>query len=118
MKSQIKTQQENIKELLKLIEENPNLPIVPKVDSDIVADAGYAYWLGGFGLAEIDRYYQTDEKVYFENYDREELVEEEWDDIAETNPTITNEFAEIEAEKAVDKLEWVKCIAVSIVLPY
>lgn len=113
-----KPQQENVKELLKLISENPHLQIVSKVDSDIVADHGYSYWLGGFGNAEIDRYYRTDERVYFEKYDREELVEEEWYDIAEANPGFSDEVVEIEAEKAVDELEWIDCIAVSIVILY
>ena len=32
------SQQENLRELFALIEANPNLPIIPLVDSEIVAD--------------------------------------------------------------------------------
>lgn len=38
-------------ELMKLAQENPELPIVPIVDSEIVEDDGYARWLGSWGSA-------------------------------------------------------------------
>ncbi len=36
---------EKTKELLKLIEENPDLPIVPMVDAEVIGDDS-GYWLG------------------------------------------------------------------------
>lgn len=112
----MKTQNENIQELLRLIAENPDLPIVPKVDSDIIADEGYSCWLGGWGIAEVDRYIVDDEKCYFELYGREELVDREWDRLAERTD-LSDEQAAAEAEKAVDALKWIKCIAVRITAP-
>lgn len=43
------------KELLKLIKENPELPIVPFVDGSIGEDEGQ-YWLGSFEDAHINEY--------------------------------------------------------------
>lgn len=37
-------------ELLSLVEENPDLNIMCMVDSDIVADDGYAWWLGTINM--------------------------------------------------------------------
>lgn len=33
-------------ELLKLAEENPELPIIAEVDSEVVAEDGYIFWFG------------------------------------------------------------------------
>lgn len=61
-------------ELLKLVQENPTLPVVPLVDSEIVFDDGYCRWLGQFGdgysgeyTAYKDRYY-TDRDSFKERY--------------------------------------------------
>lgn len=34
------------KALLQIMSDNPNLEVLCKVDSDIVAEDGYAWWLG------------------------------------------------------------------------
>ena len=69
-------------DLIKLIQENPDLPIVPLVDGDICWDSGY--WLGSFGTASIEyigivgeRYYDDVESFKEAYYDRhdEELCE-------------------------------------------
>ena len=44
--------------------ENPNLEVVPMVDSEIVGD-GFGWWLGSFGKVEIDEIFSDNEKVYF-----------------------------------------------------
>ena len=36
-------------ELLKLVAENPDLPVVPMVDSEVCGGDEYGYWLGEFG---------------------------------------------------------------------
>ena len=109
----------NIENLLKLIKENPNLPIVPLVDSEIVADDCYTWWLGGWGNAEIKAYYQGREHIHFDDDDEEnvlndlvgcryshdpegrdiyDLSDEEWDALYKTVP-------------------WVKAIMVHITTP-
>ena len=55
-------QKERLEELFRLIKENPDLPILPMVDSEIVADDGYAQWTGSWGRAHIEEYYITEDK--------------------------------------------------------
>lgn len=63
-----------IKELIKVMQENPDLKVLCKVDSDIVAEDGYAWWLGEiddkWGI-EIDEYAIIQERVVFKS-------DEEW----------------------------------------
>lgn len=60
-------------EIIKLIEENPELPIVPMVDSEVVADDG-GYWLGKWKRCEVTEYYQGREYIHFRD-DDEEIAE-------------------------------------------
>ena len=41
------SEKENREKLFQLMRENPELPVVAMVDSEIVADDGYNRWLGG-----------------------------------------------------------------------
>lgn len=66
---------ENVAELLNLIKENPDLPIVPMVDSEIVASDEHTNWLGSFGKAEIDYVWDNGERIYFKSNDEEDLLE-------------------------------------------
>ncbi len=43
-------------ELLKLIQENPELPVVPMVAGEVVPNDEYGYWLGRWGKAKVDEY--------------------------------------------------------------
>ena len=57
---------ENIKDLLKLIEEHPDLPVIPMVGQDIVADCT-GEWVASFGKAEVKKmciYGENDYGVY------------------------------------------------------
>lgn len=36
----------NTEKFLKLVQENPGLPIVPMVDEEVVADDCSSYWMG------------------------------------------------------------------------
>ena len=42
-------------ELIKLIKENPDLPIIPMVNYEVVGD-GYAYWAAEFSSPQVDEY--------------------------------------------------------------
>lgn len=59
--------------IIKLIEENPDLPIIPMVDSEVVAD-DYGYWLGKWGRCEVTEYYLGREKVHFKDDDEEDVL--------------------------------------------
>lgn len=102
-------------ELFKLIQENPDLPIVPMADSEIVAD-DCGYWLGAWGRADVDEYviaersgkilFRSDNDVFgaLESY----MGYEEFETLPE---------AEGGCRPYYDKLPWTKAIIVYINLP-
>lgn len=58
-------QTQKIKELLALIEQNPTLPVVPMVESEIVCDDSCARWKGSWGAAEVTKYICGEEHIFF-----------------------------------------------------
>ena len=55
--------------LLKIITDNPDLPIVAMVDYEVVGD-GYGYWQGSISRVEVGEYTNYNDR-YFD--DREEF---------------------------------------------
>lgn len=107
----------NGKELLKLIEENPNLPIVPMVGTEVVCDDSYRYWLGDWGSYYVGEYvlYETKyESRFFD--DRADLKEVYYDDHydEERFDGMTEEEIQAITDKEVDDMNWVKAIIVYI----
>lgn len=109
-------QKEHVKELLKLIEENPNLRIVPMVDSEIVADDGFAWWVGSWGKAQVDEIYSSDERLYLRSEDEDTLVENLYDNMEVEGSLTDGEIYEL-AKKEVGGYKWEKVITVKIDLP-
>lgn len=105
----------NREELFKLMQENPDLPVVPMVDSDIVAD-DCGYWLGSWGWACVDEYFISEraERIFFKSDDdvfdtlERHLSYEEFEALPES---------EEECRPYYDKLPWTKAIIVYINLP-
>ncbi|MGN0456024.1 MAG: hypothetical protein ACI4F2_04120 [Acutalibacteraceae bacterium] len=62
---------ENIKKLIELIKENPDLPVVPVVNEEVVGDDG-SYYLGSFGLPYVEEYAVYNDRFFG---DREEFKE-------------------------------------------
>lgn len=99
----------NGEELFKLMQENPDLPVVPMVDSEVVCDDDCARWTGSWGSAWVDEYVTTDERILFRSDDdvddvlSETLCCEEYE-------SMTDE----EKEAAYDALPWIKAIIVNI----
>lgn len=111
--------QENIQNLLKLVQENPELPIVAMVNGEVVGGDEYGYWAGKFGKARIDEYLmpidgREDDGIYFKSdddvYDVLEryLPEKEWEALPESVNKCRPRY---------DALPWVKAIIVYIELP-
>lgn len=44
------------KELLELIKENPDLPILPMVNYEVCGSNNYIYWVGSFSKCWVDEY--------------------------------------------------------------
>lgn len=116
----IEKQQERFQKLLQLIKENPNLRIVPMVESEIVADDYYAYWIGNWGEAKIDEIYCSgdNERIYIRSEDEESLIDEVFNRIEaiETNKYLSDDELYKKAEKEVESYNWEKVIVVYITL--
>lgn len=109
----LEKQQSNVNKLLKLIKENPELEIVPMVDSEI-GGHDYSYYTAEWGAAEIDEYHCSDERIYFKEQDFEELVNEFIDNNHEEYNDLTDEELEKLSEEKINNLGWVKAIVVHI----
>lgn len=117
-----KEQRKNLKKLIKAMEKHPELPVVAMVDSDIVADDGYCWWLGKFGEVEIDKYIShEDYGVMFYENGKPDLTDifEKYFDYAECG--IDEEMSDKKAFKLmrekVDSLDWIEAIIIHIDLP-
>jgi hypothetical protein len=67
---------ENVKNLLELVVENPDLPIVCMVESEIVYDFDYSRWLAQIGYCVVGEFASYKDRFYC---DREEFKEEYYD---------------------------------------
>lgn len=121
-RKQVENQTENLKELFDLIRKNPDLPIVAVVDSEVVAEEGYAYWLGSWGSCIVDKYIiHEDYGVIFYDQGKPDTVDifEKYFDYAECG--IDEEMPDEEAlplmKEKIDTLDWVEAIIVYIQLP-
>lgn len=102
---------EKTRQLFELIRDNPDLPIIPFVDSEIVADDGYMRWIGSWGSSyiieytEVEMYEDYPEMIYKDDTERYEqfLYDQGW--------------SEETVAKQINKIEWIKAIAVNIDLP-
>lgn len=111
-------QKENLDKLFQLIKENPELPIVPMVYSEIVADVCFAFWVGNWGKVEIDKYLITDEHVYLYSLDNEYIILEN-SDIADKFISRKDymSMSDKELKQAFENLPWIEAIIVNIDLP-
>lgn len=118
MRSTITDQQDRLKELFDLIKENPDLPIVPMVDEEIVADDCCSRWMGSWGSAQIEKIYVGGEQVYFYEPDDWGEVEKVINDMATTGEDFDFENMTDEAALAAyEAAPWIKAIVVDIDLP-
>ena len=105
----------NGKELLKLVQENPDLPIVPMVNGEVCWD-DYRYWLGSFGRAEVTEWVCVNERFYTRD-EQDEIEDELSDTLCDDYPDMSDEeFFKMIHEK-VEALPWKKAIIVYIGLP-
>lgn len=102
-------------EIIKLIEENPDLPIVPMVDSEVVAD-DCGYWLGKWGRCEVTEYYKGRERIHFRDDDEEDVL----NDLVgckyghDPHERDIYDLSDDEWDKLYKSIKWTKCIVVYI----
>lgn len=108
---------ENTKALLQIIRENPELPVIPMVGTEVVADDTYGHWMASFGSVAVDEYllakngydsilFKSDDDV-FDTLEKM-LPEEELDKLPDS---------EAECRPFYDALPWKKAIIVYIETP-
>lgn len=113
-------------ELLKLAEENPGLPIIAEVNSDVVADDGYMSWFGEVTEAHIE--YIWTGRTYSEMFrtwtlndalmESDTFVEENAPEALKQKLKKLNDADfHKEASKWIKSLPWKKCIVVYVDVP-
>lgn len=105
----------NIKALIQLMDENPDLPIIPVVGQDIVADCT-GEWVAHFGKAEIKKMCIYGENVIF----REEKNAIKTVEALELEGLTEGRTREESIEKLsgyLDELDWLEAIIVHIETP-
>ncbi len=105
-------------DLLKLIQENPNLEIKAMVNTECVGGDDYSWWLAEFGSAKIDYYWDSEkyERVFIKSEDEEYLIDEWFDKNVEEDEYkyIFGEELEEIAKADINKYGWKKAILVRI----
>ena len=109
---------ENIKEILKLIDENPDLPVIPMVGQDIVADS-FGEWTAEVGEAEIKKICIYEDAVIF--YDENTLktaglLELDYDTLGIPESMSSGE-ANRRLKAFIDSLDWLEAIIIHIETP-
>lgn len=106
---------DNIKDLLRLMEEYPDLPVIPMVGQDIVADCT-GEWVASFGKAEVKKMCIYGENVIF----REDKNAIKTVEALELEGLTEGRMREESIEKLngyLDGLEWLEAIIVHIETP-
>lgn len=106
---------ENIKHLIQLMDEHPNLPVIPMVGQDIVADCT-GEWIANFGKVEVKKMCIYGENVIF----REEKNAIKTVEALELEGLTEDRTREESIEKLngyLDELDWLEAIIVHIETP-
>ena len=109
---------DNIRDLLRLIEEHPDLPVIPMVGQDIVADS-FGEWTAEVGEAEIRKLCIYEDAVIF--YDENTLktaglLELDYDTLGIPESMSSGE-ANRRLKAFIDSLDWLEVIIVHIETP-
>lgn len=109
-----KKEKQSREELFKLMEENPDLPIVPVVDYRIVCD-DFGHWLGAWGSSYIREYIMGKERVHFREDDDLRAVYMVL--YEKLDKEVYEAIDDAAAQTAYAELPWIKAIIVNIDLP-
>ena len=111
----VQAMNENIKEILKLIDEHPDLPVIPMVGQDIVADCT-GEWVAHFGKAEVKKMCIYGEKVVFREW-KNAIKTVEALELEGLTEGRTREESIEKLNGYLDELEWLEAIIVHIETP-
>lgn len=110
-------EKKNRETLFRLMKENPDLPVIPFVDGEIVAGDEFGSWMGSWGASRVDEF-------LFPPSDYEPVIFKSNDDVFDTLEKCLSveEFdslpeKEAECKEIYDELPWEKAIIASIDMP-
>ena len=106
---------DNIKHLIQLMDENPDLPVIPMVGQDIVADCT-GEWVAHFGKAEIKKMCIYGEKVIFRE-DKNAIKTVEALELEGLTEGRTREESIEKLDGYLNELDWLEAIIVHIETP-
>ena len=100
-----------LKDVIELITNNPKLPVITSVDSEVACDGYHSFFIGSITGEEIKDVISCYEDTYFrQDMDDEELFEELfWDG----DDSLNTEKRKI----MLDSLPWKKCIVIKVSIP-
>lgn len=108
---------EGTKKLLKIMKENPELPVVFMVAQELYIDDDYSWYGGQIGSSSIREYFLSDYRYFFKDEDEDELFDIFYYGFLHDIDNPTNEDKRKCWAKAKDemaKIEWTKAIMVWI----
>lgn len=106
-------QSEKLTQLIELMQANPELPVVPCVDGDVVSGDEYYCWLGSWGESAVQEFVIGRERTYY----REDDISEMNDVLCEHyDPELVDNMTEEETRAAYNALPWKKAIFVDFPL--
>ena len=101
------------KEIIKLINENPDLPIYAWVNGEVCED-NCGYWLGQFRNAEIKEYAKVETYGW---YDKDYVFKDDYEEYLEYLLNENENLTEEEAIKQIESLDYKKAIFVYVNMP-
>lgn len=104
-------QSEKLTQLLELMQANPELPVIPCVDGDVVSGDECYCWLGSWGESAVQEFVIGSERTYY----REDDISEMNDVLCEHyDPELVDNMTEEETRAAYNALPWKKAIFVDV----
>ena len=100
----------NREELFRLMREHPELPVIPMVNTEVVADDDYTWWMGSFGRVELAGYILAWDRVLIRGWDDDETVLDMLDEYIGWES-----WPDEKVDAAIKAFPWVECIMVHIV---
>lgn len=107
-----------LEEFLKLVSENPELPVLPLVDCEVVGNDDYHWWLGDWGSSEIVEYYYGRECIHLKGDEDVETVLSDLngcEPYKDFNNRYIDELSSEELDELYGSLPWEKAIIVHII---
>lgn len=104
-------------EFINLVKENPDMPIIPMVDAEVVGGDDYGCWMGCFGYSRVEDVYLGSERLHIKDDEDEEEV---LCDLAECKYCRTPDGKDIydlpeeEWDALYKSIPWIKAIVVYI----